>query len=388
MLHTFHKLSIAAALCVAAITPITAQGIRFETSDFTQTLEKAKTENKLVFIDCYTTWCGPCKQLAKKVFPDKSAGDFFNEHYVSLKMDVEREGKKVGRKYKVSAMPTLLFIDPHSQEVLNRVVGYVEPTKLIEEGKKALNPHLNLKGCSLRYQTDKQNTEAAMTYLNSLKAASLISQRDSILQEYLSLQPDEQRHSEKNWQLLSAHTDNVYTPAFDYLYKESAAFEQTVGKEAVNQKMSTLYQQAIFRFIRRKRIPEQEFAKKDFKRLQNYVQTYNGVNSDFYKAQIAMIDCVQKGDYRAMLKSLEAVDKKGGLNPQNRFYFIWLNLTYLSESKDTKALNMGLEWADKIKPNSTDKKGYRIWLKLKANLYAAKGDTKQAHKLNEEILSL
>ena len=69
-------------------------------------------------------------------------------------------------------MPTLLFIDPHTQEVLNRVVGYVEPTKLIEEGKKALNPHLNLKGCSLRYQTDKQNTEAAMTYLNSLKVAS------------------------------------------------------------------------------------------------------------------------------------------------------------------------------------------------------------------------
>ena len=100
MLHTFHKLSIAVGFCVAAITPITAQGIRFETSDFTQTLEKAKTENKLVFIDCYTTWCGPCKQLAKKVFPDKSAGDFFNEHYVSLKMDVEREGKKVGRKYK------------------------------------------------------------------------------------------------------------------------------------------------------------------------------------------------------------------------------------------------------------------------------------------------
>ena len=34
-------------------------GVKFEDLTFEQALAKAKVENKLVFMDCYTSWCGP-----------------------------------------------------------------------------------------------------------------------------------------------------------------------------------------------------------------------------------------------------------------------------------------------------------------------------------------
>ena len=57
------------------------QGILFETDGLQKALAKARKENKAVFVDCYTSWCGPCKMMSSKVFPDKQAGDFFNPRF-------------------------------------------------------------------------------------------------------------------------------------------------------------------------------------------------------------------------------------------------------------------------------------------------------------------
>jgi thiol:disulfide interchange protein len=54
-------------------------GIKFESHlSWNEILAKAKTENKYIFIDCYTTWCGPCKYMSKNIFTQKEVGDYFN----------------------------------------------------------------------------------------------------------------------------------------------------------------------------------------------------------------------------------------------------------------------------------------------------------------------
>ena len=40
------------------------RSIRFEPKDWKKAVEKARKENKLIFLDCHTSWCGPCKNLA------------------------------------------------------------------------------------------------------------------------------------------------------------------------------------------------------------------------------------------------------------------------------------------------------------------------------------
>ena len=51
-----------------------SQGIQFETGSWKEVLQKAKQENKLIFVDLYTTWCGPCKKMAAETFPSRSWG--------------------------------------------------------------------------------------------------------------------------------------------------------------------------------------------------------------------------------------------------------------------------------------------------------------------------
>ena len=54
------------------------EGVCFRDLSYHQALEVAKAEKKLLFVDCYTSWCGPCQQMAKEVFSQKEAGDYFN----------------------------------------------------------------------------------------------------------------------------------------------------------------------------------------------------------------------------------------------------------------------------------------------------------------------
>ena len=69
-----------------------AQGIDFFKGTFNEALTKAANEGKLVFVDFYATWCGPCKQMVEKVFPDEELGKYMNEKFVCLQIEVEKEG--------------------------------------------------------------------------------------------------------------------------------------------------------------------------------------------------------------------------------------------------------------------------------------------------------
>ena len=68
------------------------KGIRFEqTKEWKKVLKKAKKEKKLIFIDCYTSWCGPCKMLSSQVFTLENVGNQFNADFVNVKYDMEKD---------------------------------------------------------------------------------------------------------------------------------------------------------------------------------------------------------------------------------------------------------------------------------------------------------
>jgi thiol-disulfide isomerase/thioredoxin len=70
---------------------VAAQGIEFEhDKSFEEVLKMAKTQNKLIFMDCFTTWCGPCKRLSSMVFPDPAVGEYYNKNFINTKFDMER----------------------------------------------------------------------------------------------------------------------------------------------------------------------------------------------------------------------------------------------------------------------------------------------------------
>jgi len=101
--------------------PISAQGIEFFHGTWDEALEKSKAEERPIFVDCYTTWCGPCKRMAKQVFTQPAVGEFYNDNYINVKIDMESKmGRKFGSKYPVQAYPTLYYIDA-AGEVLHKI---------------------------------------------------------------------------------------------------------------------------------------------------------------------------------------------------------------------------------------------------------------------------
>ena len=81
---------IVLAVFMAAMALSLSAQINFREGGFAEALEAAKSENKLVFMDCYTSWCGPCKLMASKEFVQEKAGEYFNPRFVSVKIDMEK----------------------------------------------------------------------------------------------------------------------------------------------------------------------------------------------------------------------------------------------------------------------------------------------------------
>ena len=102
---------IVLAVFMAAMALSLSAQINFREGGFAEALEAAKSENKLVFMDCYTSWCGPCKLMASKEFVQEKAGEYFNPRFVSVKIDMEKgEGVELRKRYDVNAYPTLLVL--------------------------------------------------------------------------------------------------------------------------------------------------------------------------------------------------------------------------------------------------------------------------------------
>lgn len=174
------KLAILSSLFIGALA--WAQGIKFEEGNFASILAKAKKENKLVFIDAYASWCGPCKLMVKNIFPLKTVGDYYNSHFINAKIDMEKgEGVDIAKKYNVKAFPTYLFIDGNG-EAVHRTLGYVEEKDFIQFAKDAEDPNKRLTSLKLQFEKGEKDPEflknlAGLTMYNDAEFAGKVLDR-------------------------------------------------------------------------------------------------------------------------------------------------------------------------------------------------------------------
>jgi len=111
------------------------KGIQFTEGSWSSLLKKAKKENKLIFLDAYTTWCGPCKQLQKNVFTREDVAATFNGNFINVKIDMESgEGPSLAKRYPIEGYPTLFFINGKGK-VVKQLLGYQQPQDLIKAAK-------------------------------------------------------------------------------------------------------------------------------------------------------------------------------------------------------------------------------------------------------------
>ncbi len=113
-----------------------SDGIKFQTMSFKEAKAAAKEQGKIIFIDSYTSWCGPCKLMAKNEFVNTDLGKLYNSKFINLKIDIEKDadGAEIARLYKIRAYPTLLYVDGDGK-LVKTLVGYQYANDLIAIGK-------------------------------------------------------------------------------------------------------------------------------------------------------------------------------------------------------------------------------------------------------------
>jgi len=232
------KLSAFLMLAICFVTfNATAQdkqsGLQFSEATWDEVRTEARETGKPIFVDAFATWCGPCKKMARDVFPQKAVGKFMNENYLSLKLDMEKgEGLEFASTYSVTAYPTLLFFDSDGA-LQHRVTGYLEVDEFLEDAKTATDPTKALIGLKNKYDNGKRDKATVMNYAFALRKANM--PFTDVTKEYISKLKSEDLNDKSIQQFILAFADIVNSKSFKLLTENKNKFVNSFGEEKVNE---------------------------------------------------------------------------------------------------------------------------------------------------------
>lgn len=209
-------------------------GVKWETGTFTEAVEKAKKSSKPIFLDCYTSWCGPCKHMANNVFTLAEAGKFFNSTFVNIKIDMEKgEGVQLKDKFAVKAFPTFLILDSDGKEI-GRIVGGGELDAFIAKVKNAMSAENSPAALKAKYELTK-SPEDAYAYMDLLESSYMTEE----IVKFMEANYDNFGRaitSAQMWKYLSIGltSDSVYERVMADKYE----FDEVLSRGAVNMAIS------------------------------------------------------------------------------------------------------------------------------------------------------
>ncbi|MEM1322621.1 MAG: thioredoxin family protein [Bacteroidota bacterium] len=239
-----NKTFVCIALLLGSIS-LTAQdsGIHFKHEAWAEVLAQAAKESKMIFVDAYTTWCGPCKKMSKEIFPQKAVGDFFNKNFINVKLDMEKgEGPTVAQQYDVMVYPTLLFLAADGT-LVHRSAGYHNVDQFLELGNIALDPNRRLSAMDSRYASGDRSPEFLYAYTLSRFEAQDGSHA-AIAEEYMATQND--WATDDNLQFLFSFIADTDSKMFDYLLDNRQVFAENFGTRAVTAKIQDLIYSKVY----------------------------------------------------------------------------------------------------------------------------------------------
>lgn len=244
---TLQKKSSLLVLLVMLISVMDAQdkGIHFEHgSSWKVMLETAKKEHKYIFIDCFTTWCGPCKYMSAKIFPKEEVGTFFNNHFINAKFQIDstaRDGEEIKNQYadaafikkmyNIQAYPTYLFFSPDG-ELVHLELGSSEADAFLVKAANAINPETQYFTQVKKYEAGNREPEflkkLAIVAKNAFDQAATSKYAKAYLASKPSLENKETLH------FIYETTTSSHDEGFSIMMSNPAKFETVVDKKELH----------------------------------------------------------------------------------------------------------------------------------------------------------
>ena len=210
-----------------------AEGIEFEKTTWEEALKKAQEEDKILFVDAYAQWCGPCKTMSRNVFTDDAVGAYYNKNFVNLKLDMDTpDGASFNKKYKVTAYPTLIFLDG-SGKLVKKSVGGKKIEDFLDLGELALRSNDKSGEYAEKYDSGVRDFNTVYGYVKALNNVGKPSLK--IANEYLSSEHNMSAKQEALFVYESAIEAD--SRIFDQLIEHKERIIEEVGQEDFEEKV-------------------------------------------------------------------------------------------------------------------------------------------------------
>ena len=354
------------------------RSINFEKKSFENIKKEAKSANKLIFIDGYTTWCSPCKWMDKNVFTNDSVADFYNKNFLNIKIDMElEEGKRIEELFAVKSYPTFLYTNAEGK-LIHQGVGRHKSGEFITLGKEALNPETQIAGFNKKYEEGNRNNKFLYEYIKKLNKAKI--DHKDISREYFKTQKEEDLTSIINWNILfiNEHNVDIDSKPFNYLIKNKIKFDEIYTADSVDNKILNAYSFNFDKILYKK-----SFNDSIYQVWRNKIKKQN-----FSKVEEVLLEADLK--YNEQMKNWDAYAENAVLlveiskrynNPNKLNDLAW---GFFENVKDKNYLEKALSWAEKSVKRVDKFDNNDNYARL---LYVL-GDTAKAIQIEEKAIRL
>lgn len=308
------------------------KGVRWEPGTLQEAIHKAKNNKKgakLVFLDCYTSWCGPCKYMANTIFPMEAAGKYFNENFINIKIDMEKgEGPELAKRFKLSGYPTFIILSAEGEEI-GRVVGSNELEPFIESVEAAKDIKNSVSYHKSKFEKSR-TSDNAMAYLDALWRNSMTKDAGAFIRENLEKLNDWDIFSDKTWKFLKAGISYNEPVILNFLVENKMKANITFGTNRVNAALRQCYTSLLQEFLRGRR----ELDKEQVLELSNHLNFVMDTENRYEE----MISNLARWEVTGNTKALAGVFKYGNLRDFNPYQMMQLEEIFAKYDCITKEM--------------------------------------------------
>lgn len=218
-----------------------SEGIKFtRAKSWNELKQEAKSKNKLIFMDAYTTWCAPCKVMAKDIFPKKEVGIFFNENFINAAVQFDKtkadndfvkgwynDVKKITEDFKVDSYPTYLFFNSDGVLVYKIIGASENASSFITKAINATIPEKQYYLLKSNYENGQKDALFIKKLLLAAKEEKDLQFLSKVGNEYLSSQTN--ILTKENVEIIKITTANSTDIGFKLLLSNSAFVDSILG---------------------------------------------------------------------------------------------------------------------------------------------------------------
>ncbi len=238
------------AVCLGMQAQTGEKGMAFEPEGtlFKDAVAKAKQTNKLVFLDCYTSWCGPCKMMSNTVFPQEKVGAYMNPRFVNIKIDMEKgEGVELAKRLQISAYPTFIIFNGDGNEI-GRFLGGCDADAFIKKVEQASTDNTSAE-MDKRFADGERDPEFLTEYLQMLSKSRKRDQCNEVAEILLDGKAETFAADKQLAEIFMRHITDPFCPAFIYTAKHPEALITQAGEQNVQIKLRSVWSNYARRLV-------------------------------------------------------------------------------------------------------------------------------------------